>query len=433
MVFNLNYCVECVLFFQHFTGRASELHIPANKSVFDDILTEQLQYVMSHVEPENEQEPLVEDDAECIQDVDGVNEYDEIWYDVSEYVDENVTLSVNAINETKEQSANEMDSEIDDQPLYDGASVSLGSTMLLITLFMQKYKLPSHGITQLLQLLNILLPSDNILCRSFSRMRKYLFGFKNGFKSHYYCVNCLQYLGCENDSVVCPNSACGKDLTMTNSTEHFIEMPVKCQLQNFFKAEGFYESLQGRFKRQKQCDYEDIYDGEVYKKLFEGQGPLSNTNNISFVLNTDGAPIFKSNNVSMWPIFLAINELPCNRRFTRDNMIFAGMWLSNKKPAMTTFLKPFHDSFMELSKGIHVVPPSQGQIVCKAYVLACTADLPARCMICNCMQHNGAFGCWKCEQEGATAAVGKGRICSLYACILPPNMFINLVTLNVLS
>ena len=40
---------------------------------------------------------------------------------------------------------------------------------------------------------------------------------------------------------------------------------------------------------------------------------------------------------SIWPLYLIINEMPYNKRFTRKNMLFAGMWLEEKKPAMWTF------------------------------------------------------------------------------------------------
>ena len=48
----------------------------------------------------------------------------------------------------------------------------------------------------------------------------------------------------------------------------------------------------------------DIYDGEEYQDFFES--PY----NISFALNFDGAPKFKSSSVQVWPIQLYVNELP---------------------------------------------------------------------------------------------------------------------------
>ena len=55
--------------------------------------------------------------------------------------------------------------------------------------------------------------------------------------------------------------------------------------------------------------YCDIKDGFVYQQLVSN-GFLSKSNNISFQLNTDGVPVFKSSGCSFWPIHLLINELP---------------------------------------------------------------------------------------------------------------------------
>lgn len=120
---------------------------------------------------------------------------------------------------------------------------------------------------------------------------------------------------------------------------------------------------------------------------------------------TDYGPIF-------FDFPLAINELPYKKRMSRDNMILAGMWLSSKKPPMNVFLKPIYNSLLKLSKGITLNTPSKGAIVTKAFLLKCTADLPAQCMLTNSMQHNGEFSCIKCEQKGESVKSGKGQ-CSV--------------------
>lgn len=82
--------------------------------------------------------------------------------------------------------------------------------------------------------------------------------------------------------------------------------------------------LQGIFNRTTENKYENIYDGKLYKKYFSKNGPLSFPENISFVFNTNGASVFKSNNTSIWPVFMVINELPYKIRMMRENMILAG-------------------------------------------------------------------------------------------------------------
>ena len=74
-----------------------------------------------------------------------------------------------------------------------------------------------------------------------------------------------------------------------------------------------------------------IYDGKLYKKLSGKLGLLSCPDNVSFLMNTDGVPVFKSSKVSIWPLYLVINELNYSKCMAYDNMIFAGLWFGEKK------------------------------------------------------------------------------------------------------
>lgn len=56
-------------------------------------------------------------------------------------------------------------------------------------------------------------------------------------------------------------------------------------------------------------------DGKYYTKLCEKGQFLHNKSNISLIFNTDGAPLYSSSSVSLWPVFLAVNELPSPDRF----------------------------------------------------------------------------------------------------------------------
>ena len=55
------------------------------------------------------------------------------------------------------------------------------------------------------------------------------------------------------------------------------------------------------------------------------KGILNRENNIYFLFNTDGVLAFKSSKVSIWLLFLVINELPYEKRMAKENMIFAGL------------------------------------------------------------------------------------------------------------
>lgn len=93
----------------------------------------------------------------------------------------------------------------------------------------------------------------------------------------------------------------------------------------------------------------------------------------------------------------------------KENMILSSLWFGNSKPSMGTFLKPFQKTMTELQTEIQCESPEEGKFICRAILLCGTADLPARSLLCNHIQYNGAYACWKCEQEGKTEASGKGH------------------------
>lgn len=61
----------------------------------------------------------------------------------------------------------------------------------------------------------------------------------------------------------------------------------------------------------------DVYDGAEYKQYSSYGGflcKLTNPANVSFIMNTDGIAIFRSVSTDVWPVYLAVNELPIHAR-----------------------------------------------------------------------------------------------------------------------
>lgn len=122
----------------------------------------------------------------------------------------------------------------------------------------------------------------------------------------------------------------------------------------------------------------------------------------------DGIPVFKSSKFAIWPLYFVINELPYKERISKDNMIFAGLWFGSSKPSMLTFLRPFHSSLSILeTEGLLVKSSDENYFVTRVILLAGTCDLPAKCLVCNTVQYNGFYGCFKCKQVGQTVKTGK--------------------------
>ena len=82
---------------------------------------------------------------------------------------------------------------------------------------------------------------------------------------------------------------------MKGALSYFVEIPILHQLRSFVARYTFYDDIQHRFTRVKSSDdvFTDIYDGLLYKDFCE-KVILNCKDNISFLMNTDGVPPFKS-------------------------------------------------------------------------------------------------------------------------------------------
>ena len=342
-----------------------------------------------------------------------------ITEDFYEHVQENLTYGLHASESLTKEGPNDLGSEPqnaeifaqDKAPLYPSAKVTVGSTIVLLVLFSIKYNMAADAIGHLLSLLTLILPSGHVLPTSLNTFKNYFRNLRNPLVFHYYCSFCLSYVANSKNQTVSPNGGCLKDLTVKGALSYFVEIPILHQLRSFFARDTFYDDIQHRFTRVKSSDdvITDIYDGLLYKELCE-KGILNCKDNISFLMNTDGVPVFKSSKVSIWPVYLIINELPNKKRMARENMLFSGLWFGERKPAMLTFLKPYCESLRDLESGIELEAPKRGRFTCKGVVVSWTCDLPARCLVCNSMQFNGEFGCCKCLQQGKTVKSGKGHV-----------------------
>lgn len=75
---------------------------------------------------------------------------------------------------------------------------------------------------------------------------------------------------------------------------------------------------------------------------------LSVPERAGLILCSDGVQLFKSNSQSLWPIQLAIANLPPAIRFNIDNLLLAGVWLGPVKPDMAKIVQPVLDKIETL-------------------------------------------------------------------------------------
>ena len=79
-------------------------------------------------------------------------------------------------------------------------------------------------------------------------------------------------------------------------------------------------------KNVNQNEIRDVCDGKIYQNILNSEhGELFKDNKaFSFCLNTDGISLCNKSKLTLWPVYLSINEVDIGKRFTIENTILAG-------------------------------------------------------------------------------------------------------------
>ena len=79
-------------------------------------------------------------------------------------------------------------------------------------------------------------------------------------------------------------------------------------------------------------------------KLPQAHNADSKSLKIFLIFNVDGVKIIKSRNNALWPVWIAIANLPPILRAAFNNIILAGLWFGSEKPGWNDFLKVTRES-----------------------------------------------------------------------------------------
>ncbi|KAK3910840.1 Beta,beta-carotene 9',10'-oxygenase [Frankliniella fusca] len=328
-----------------------------------------------------------------------------------------VWMKVSSVNAEVPQ--DNCDDESDSDEILDQApnlhlSVSEKIKLLLLLAIKKKHKLTYSAAEDVIELLGLsedvsFLPSKHLMK---SAIEKYSFGLQE----HHVCPSCGEYIGIVTEkSLECDVPACGDSMSIfgadvcsvetdvevnKNNRSMFLYLKLKDQLQALLQSLPDNVQLDMNDRKKINChNYEDIYDGAMYK-IFQS----SDTITLNFFI--DGLQVATSSKQSAWPVLLTVNELPLELR--RKHVLMASLWLSKKKPSCNQYLKPFVAELLELARtGVSYRRNSIVKSV-KVKGCCCISDTVARPMIRNSTQFNGKFGCGFCLHPGVRMANGKG-------------------------
>ena len=191
------------------------------------------------------------------------------------------------------------------------------------------------------------------------------------FKVCHYCTICHNVFPTNPDIFSCETPECsglrykGGLTAQTKPNrlprQFFLVSDMKSQLKYLLEQDGLLEKIFDTKKRAKNAKtsdssiLSDITDGSYYRHLLDDGQFLANENCISGIFNTDGIPLYKSAHVKLWPIFLAINEIPLRQRFARENMVLVGIWQGKGSPPFLQYMNKFGEEMCSLfNEGLSV-------------------------------------------------------------------------------
>jgi len=122
------------------------------------------------------------------------------------------------------------------------------------------------------------------------------------------------------------------------------------------------------------------------------------------IISTDGISPFNSSNITVWPIVIALSNLPPKVRWNKDNLVVSSLWVAERKPPMTIFFAHLRNTLKYLSeRGINL-NTTEEIVDLKFQPLFGSFDMVAKAPILNMNQFNGKYGCPSCLHPGVHTA-----------------------------
>lgn len=288
--------------------------------------------------------------------------------------------------------------------------------IIALVAFMHKHRLKANIIPDLISLLSVVSKIETgqppLFPFKAEQVRQYLRVAKYPIQEHYYCTNC--HASVDADSLHC--TQCAANFVINKAKSFFVGLSVAKQAEGLLSKRSLYDYISANTRRneQGQGTLNDITDGRIYQNFKASLQPQADQITLTFCFNTDGVRVFKSNHYDIWPVYLAVLELPESERFLPQNLILASTWHGPKKPKLLQFFRPFFEEMQQLGReGVEIQTP-EGPKLLKAYVLGSTMDLPARALCLNMTSYNGDFSCHRCLIPGERVRTDGGGTVQCY-------------------
>lgn len=202
---------------------------------------------------------------------------------------------------------------------------------------------------------------------------------------------------------------CKKKFTIKPYESNFLViLDVKENIKNLIEDNALYYD---KIMQQNLMFGDPVYDitSSIEYLKFRNKLPEADKKSFAtFVFNSDGSPVFKSSNNSIWPVQVVLNELPIDVR--SKNPITWALWFGRSKPNMDMLLEAFVENMNKYSEdGVQCNINGVFKNI-KLYSICCAVDSVARASMQGITQFNGHHGCSWCYHKGVSVQGKKKKV-----------------------
>ena len=300
------------------------------------------------------------------------------------------TSSIDHLNDDISWTSEE-EYEDDKRPLYNGSSITVTNAIRRITNFYLNINLDKQKVNGLLRLIKSLLPKPNLLPSTLKRMNKALH-YVPSSSSTLLCSDCFR--SCNKSGIrsqMCVNPNCSTSFRLHRTTEvvEIVRFDIRSQIQSIMNRNGAV------INKSKLFPPSDVPFGEQYQHISN-----RNSNNVTLIVHSDGAPIVRSSKKSIWPCFASITEIPPPMREFQSNIIVLALWLSKKKPDVNVFLEETVNDLSLLVQNGTAIFIGDEEYKIELGTQYFISDLPAKSLFCCTTYFNGYSACTFCCSRG---------------------------------
>lgn len=227
--------------------------------------------------------------------------------------------------------------------LYENSNITVDESVFNLLDFYIQHRLSKSASKNALRTQLVGLPSDNRMHKTVSKLLQFIDNISPTYEvmKHYYCKNCLFYIGIKIEHVLeCPSCNITK-----NDFDFFFESNLEDQLKYLFEKNNLATKITLSPISHNTGIISNITDFTEYKRVNsrENRGKYD----LTLIFNTDIISLVKSASSRCWPLMYRIAELPENIR--ESFIIMLGLWYDpDFKPNMNTFLQPFRTKLQEM-------------------------------------------------------------------------------------